>query len=794
LATQLSPLVGAESEAETGDRAEAFAAWRRFLEDLAANQPLVMVIEDLHWVDDSFIEFLEDLMVWSSDAPIMVVCTARPELYESHSAWGGGQRNSTTITLSPLSDAEIAQLIAAHLDRAVLPAETQQSLLERAEGNPLYAEEFLRMLTDRGMIDEHGVLDAESTATLPVPESVHGLIGSRLDLLSDPERRAIEDASVVGKVFWEGSIGALGDHEDVRTSLRALVVREWIRPVRNSSVEGETEYAFWHALTRDVAYGRIPRRARAEKHQLIANWIESAAGERASDHAELLAYHFESALEIAQAAGVEDVEELIEETKRTLVMAGDRSAVLDPARAVSYFQRALDLYADADPESAALLIRLGNAAADLGPENFEIHPLERFRKAAALAREAGDSLVAARALKHIHLSEWFTRGSGAGSQSLDEAITLLEILPPSEELAELYVSMSGYQMMTGNTPEQLLWAEKAISVYEQIGVTAPKGYTFRGIARFEMGDIDGGLADLEKANEIAIHNQIPNRVQMSTAVNLAGQVWISRGPAAGKAVYLEAIARLSPRGTDTSWAQAELMWIDYDLGEWDAVLDSADKLIDRWQGEESQFVPWAQSYKAKVLGWRGDVEQGVDLVESYLPAVRLIEDLQLLAPGLIIAARIEFDRGRYSVARELLDEWNGLTKGKTTGFRDFALAEAVRILVALGEVEQAEEWLADSSGGAWRYEITRDTAAAIIAEAHGHYDDALLGYQATATEWENYGFKQEHAFSLLSAGRMLQILGDESKSQEHTESARRLFDELGMPPEREGLSDQAATL
>jgi len=792
--TQLSPLVGAESDAETGDRAEAFAAWRRFLEDLAANQPLVMVVEDLHWVDDPFIDFLDDLMVWSSDSPIMVVSTARPELYESHPAWGGGQRNSTTVTLSPLTDEEMAQLIAAHLDRAVLPAETQQSLLERAEGNPLYAEEFIRMLTDRGMIDEHGGLDTASTATIPVPETVQGLIGSRLDLLSEPERHVVEDAAVVGKVFWEGSISALGSHDDVRASLRGLVTREWIRPIRKSSVEGETEYAFWHALTRDVAYGRIPRRARARKHQLIANWIESAAGERASDHAELLAYHFESALEIAQAAGVEDVEELIEETKRTLVMAGDRSAVLDPARAVSYFQRALDLYADADPESAALLIRLGNATADLGPENFEIHPLERFQKASALAREAGDSLVAARALKHIHLSEWFTRGSGAGSQNLDEAITLLETLPPSEELAELYTSMSGYQMMTGNTPEQLLWAEKAISGFDQIGVTSPKGYGFRGIALFEMGEIDAGLADLEKANEIAIHNQIPNRVQMSTAVNLAGQIWISRGPAAGKSVYEEAMARLSPRGTDTSWAQAEVMWVDYDLGEWDAVLDSADRLIDRWEGEETQLRPWAQSYKAKVLGWRGDVNQAADLVDTYLPAIRRIEDLQLLAPGLITAARIEFDRGSHSVARELLEELDAVIKGKTAGYRDFALAEAVRILAALGEMEKAEDWLADSSGAAWRHEISRDTAAAIIAEAHGQYDEALVGYQAAATEWKNYGFKQEHAFSLLSAGRLLQMLGEEAKSQEHTESARRLFDELGMPPEHEGLSDQSATL
>jgi hypothetical protein len=181
------------------------------------------------------------------------------------------------------------------------------------------------------------------------------------------------------------------------------------------------------------------------------------------------------------------------------------------------------------------------------------------------------------------------------------------------------------------------------------------------------------------------------------------------------------------------------------------------------------------------------------LIEVYLPALRRIEDLQLLAPGLITAARIKLDRGNHSVARELLEEWDGGTKGKTSGYRDLGLAEVVRILVALGEIETAQEWLADSSGGAWRHEISHETAAAIIAEARGQYDEALLRYRATATEWENFGFKQERAFSLLGVGRMLQILGDEAKSQD-AESARRLFDELGMPAEREGMSDQATAL
>ena len=151
LRARLAPLLGLETG--SGSREESFAAWRTFFEELAARSPLVLIVEDLHWADDAMLEFVEYLVEWSAGEPILVIGTARPELFERHPGWGGGKRNATTLSLSSLSDEDTARLVAALLERNVLPAETQALLLERAGGNPLFAEEFVRMLRDRGVAD-----------------------------------------------------------------------------------------------------------------------------------------------------------------------------------------------------------------------------------------------------------------------------------------------------------------------------------------------------------------------------------------------------------------------------------------------------------------------------------------------------------------------------------------------------------------------------------------------------------------------------------------------------------------
>ena len=299
---RLAPLIGLdEPQSEGADRTEAFSAWRRFLEALAARYPLVVVMEDLHWADAALLDFVEHLVEWSSGVPMLILCTARPELFDRVPTWGGGKRNASTVSLAPLSDADTHRLVSS-----LLPPETVSavggSLIERAGGNPLFAEELARMFVDRSVPAGTG---DDPMAGMTPPESLHAIIAARLDTLPLEQKFLLQDAAVVGKTFWPGALAAVAgsDTDAVIARLHDLTRSELVRRSRESSVKDEEEYAFSHALIRDVAYGQIPREPRAEKHVAAAHWIEALAAERVSDKAEVLAHHYERALELTRSAG-----------------------------------------------------------------------------------------------------------------------------------------------------------------------------------------------------------------------------------------------------------------------------------------------------------------------------------------------------------------------------------------------------------------------------------------------------------------------------------------------------------
>src|SRR5690349_1328689 len=309
LSRHARPLLGLETAGQAA-RDEAFAAWRRLIEAVAEQRPLILVFEDLHWADDGLLDFVDHLADWATTVPLLIVATARPELLDRRPGWGGGKRNAFTLSVGALSNEETAQLLQRLLDRPVLDAAAQQAVLQRAEGNPLYAEEYARMLVERDDGD------------LPLPETVQGLIAARIDGLAPAEKALLQDASVIGKVFWPGALTNSDEYV-----LHALERKEFVRRDRRSAIAGETQYAFLHALVRDVGYGQIPRSERAEKHRHAAEWLASLAGDRAEDHAEMLASHYREALALSQAAGL-DIGALREPARRAFADAAQRALSL----------------------------------------------------------------------------------------------------------------------------------------------------------------------------------------------------------------------------------------------------------------------------------------------------------------------------------------------------------------------------------------------------------------------------------------------------------------------------------
>jgi len=762
-ASRLAPLVGAGGDGAAVGREEAFTAWRRFLEAMAVRRPCVLVVEDLHWADGALLEFLEHLLDWSMPVPLFLLCTARPELFERQSSWGGGKRNATTISLAPLSTEDAGRLLQVLLGRTLLPAETQAVLLERAGGNPLYAEQFARMLTERGDVED-----------LAVPETVQALMAARLDTLRPELKGLLHDAAVVGRVFWSGAVAAIGERErdEVRRDLNERVRREFVRPVRVSSIEGEDEFSFWHALVRDVAYQQIPRSPRAEKHIAAAAWVEETAEERLSDHAEILVYHLNQALELTQAAGDERAD-IKEGLVRFLLLAGNRAMQLDVDAAEAYFRRALHLSEDDEQARATSLARLAGTLVERGDV---VQGIEAYEEAIPVLRSV-DEHAAAVAMLELGRALW-TRGES--KRQYDLALIAIPILEraPGPDLVVAYGRLAMWEVLAGRLREATAWVDKGLGLAEELGVENT-ARLLEARAAVRGNELDPATVDEHRAvRDLCLRLGLGLETGVATN-NLAEWVFLFEGVQPALAVYDEGIEFSRRRGLthNVMWMRAERLRCLYQAGEWDELLHEGAELV-RWQEEHGggQIEVFGRMYLADVSTHRGSVIEAAEHVYAFLPQARESGDPQLLVPGLIVAALVASARGNTGEAIGHVSELELITKGTPPLWRALCLVWPVRLAVAAGELRLAAAFLEGTERGSacWQ-RCARPAAAAALAEARGSVDEAVSLYAEAAERWGEYGFVIERAYALLGIGR---CGGDEDASRE----AAAIFERLRAVP------------
>ncbi len=328
LRSRLRPLLGLE--AEEASREDNFSAWREFLEAQAASGPAVLVVEDLHWADEAMLAFMDYLAESEPECLSSYWRQLGRRCSEFAGPGAGFVAAAAHVPLGPLSGEETAELARARLGAKSLPTDLQALILERSGGNPLFAEELVRLLEDRGLLESRGGKVAlKEGAEVPTPDSIGALIAARLDLLSPDHKALLADAAVVGRSFWAGAVAAVSGREpaEVLDGLMELVAKELVSPERGSAMEGEREFLFVHALVCDVAYEQLTRADRAAKHAALARWLEERTAGRTEDLAEILAFHYGTALEMANSCGLFELEdELAEPTTRYLALAGGRAA------------------------------------------------------------------------------------------------------------------------------------------------------------------------------------------------------------------------------------------------------------------------------------------------------------------------------------------------------------------------------------------------------------------------------------------------------------------------------------
>jgi class 3 adenylate cyclase/tetratricopeptide (TPR) repeat protein len=782
---RLAPLTGIGDASASADRAESFAAWRRFLDAVADPYPLVLVFEDLHWADGPMLEFIDHLVDWPTGVPVLILCGARPELYDRHSRWGGGKRNSVTLPLYPLSDQEMSLLISALLDRTVLPADTQATLLERSTGNPLYAEEFIRMLTDQGILQREGAtVGLVRDVDITVPETVQGMVAARLDGLPLSQKGLLHDASVIGKVFWSGALAAMGgiDQDQAERDLHELAKKELVRPSRTSSVAGQNEFSFWHVLIRDVAYGQIPRAKRGAKHRAAAEWIERVTGDRVADVAEVVAHHYVEALELTRSAGEQEPSERAEleaAAARYLAMAGDRAVRLDLAKAHGYYGRALELLPPNHRDRPSVLLSAARTGLMAG----------RFVDAERMASEAlesyrtlGDRVGQGKALAQLATIVNKMGDVARPVSLLEEAVAILESEPPGPELAEAYARAANVHLLIGRYSQSLEWSEKALLLTEQLGLVseAVRARQSRGAARCDLGD-PGGLDDLREALRQALELGLGEETALCYG-NLAYQLWGIKGPAAALDVWRECEEFSWVRGFESMriTAKAGILEVQSDLGGWDEVLQVASE-IDEWDRARggTEIGALALVYRTLALLRRGEIRRASE-VEHGLVAAQKLERVEFLAPVLVVGALLRERLGDPQEALALIARFREVTEGHW-GYRANHLPETVRVSIAQGNVELARTLLVDEEP----VKTTRGrhsllTARALLAEATGDVGHALSMYQEAARRWDEYGFALERGRSLLGAARCRLAQGEDGSSL--LEVAREVFAALGARP------------
>ncbi len=263
---------------EPGATEDAFWAVRKLFEHLARSKPLVVVFDDIHWGEPTFLDLVEHLADWTRDAAVLLVCVARPELLDVRPGWGGGKMNATSILLEPLDGSNASRLVDNLLGSAEIPPAARERILEAAEGNPLFVEEMLGMLIDDGLLRfENGTWRAvDDLADLTVPPTIQLLLAARIDRLDAEERAVIECGAVEGKVFHTGAVATLASEAlrpNVRSRLLALARKELIRSDR-AEFAGEDAFRFRHLLIRDAAYQAMPKEQRADLHERYAAWLE----------------------------------------------------------------------------------------------------------------------------------------------------------------------------------------------------------------------------------------------------------------------------------------------------------------------------------------------------------------------------------------------------------------------------------------------------------------------------------------------------------------------------------------
>ena len=771
IAPKIGALVGA-GEPGSFSREDLFEAWRRFLERMAARYPLVLVFEDIQWADEGLLDFVEHVADWAQ-GPILTVTLARPELFDARSSWGGGKRNAASIYLEPLSPVESSAMLDDLLAGGLTP-DLSHAIAERSEGNPLYVEEIVRMLIDDGVLRASGASTwevAKPVADVELPRSIQGLIATRLDVLPADEKALLQDAAVVGRVFWAGAVAALSGQgvADMRDALGRLRVKELILPNDPPSFSDEQEFAFRHGLIRDGAYDSLPKSLRAEKHAQVARWAEKRAGDRADDMAELIATHDLEALryldELGDSSSARTTIE--QEAYRWTRAAGDRAAALWlPTEGIRWYRDALRLGQSigmSAQERAPLARSLTRVSWGTAP----IEETERAcRLALALFEEAGDDLGAGWAGSWLVLLLFQQGRDDEALESGERALARLEPLGDTPELAGALRLLGQFHWRRGHSEQADAYLRRAVEIAARVDAPEVRAAAMQdlGIELSQTGHSEEALATLEEAFRLAkevgdpinlqrIYNNFPSTLadfgsdfERARAIGLEGLELARKGKGAGW----------------MGWIEGTLSEISLALGELpEAEGMTREALLNAEASGDQPLLGQRYAILAWIRLWRGDLDAATDALTRSDEILTDKPEPQGEIPRAGIAGELALAQGRENDAVEHFRRGVDLASHYNVDQDPQVELGLIRLLTRRGERDEAERARAILDRGSSPF--TRacvEVADGLLADGP---EVAVRTLRAATDHLEALGTRVHLARALLDLGRAMRRAGEDPR-------------------------------
>ncbi|MGE5636143.1 MAG: adenylate/guanylate cyclase domain-containing protein, partial [Nocardioidaceae bacterium] len=623
-------------------------ALRWMVEAMARRAPLVLAFEDVHWADDGMLDAIEHLARWVR-APVLLLCLARQELLERRPGWGAGPLLSTRLRLEPLPPA-----LARRFVSTLLPASTNGSgdelvsqLAERSGGNPLFAEEIVRMVGE------------EHPSGADLPETVQAVLATRLDALPPFERRVVQHAAIAGRVSVEGWLARLGaDARDLELAVADLEAKGILAPVAGGQA-GERELAFKHVLVREVAYGQLPRSTRSRLHAALGEFIEERAGDRIEEVLPLLAEHYGRAARMGAVAGLPDAElaPVRERALRCREGAGDAAARLYSNReAAAHYRGALELAASQPDARARIAERLGDVSLRLGQVDSA---LTVWRSTHDYHRGRQDAVAMARLHRKMGAALSHKAERAAAVEQYQRGIALLRDGPPRLELVRLYEEAAWLSLYAGDNHLAIYASEKALGLAERLGEAglASRAHGIIGRVFGRLGDNERARTNLERAVELAEDSHPGEAILALLALGRQLETAESALTAAGEA-YATALRRAEQLGylpvqTELHAALAQLAIYRADWATAEAETERTAELGER----EGLVGKLSLLYVLRAsLAWReGDMRAAAELSRRAGEIADGVGWLEVAFQALFGLAEVLWDTGEPEAALAALD-------------------------------------------------------------------------------------------------------------------------------------------